>query len=65
MKQNFIISLAAGTIAVMVTACTNLDVNVESQYVSYPNTDIAQEAELSDVYSHLRTTWGCLTSAFS
>ena len=46
MKQNFIISLAAGTIAVMVTACTNLDVNVESQYVNYPNTDIAQEAEL-------------------
>ena len=40
MKQNFIISLAAGTIAVMVTACTNLDVNVESQYVNYPNTDI-------------------------
>jgi len=59
MKQNFIISLAAGIVAVMVTACTNLDVDVESQYVSYPNSDIAQEAELADVYYHLRTTWGC------
>lgn len=59
MKQNFTISLAAGIVTVMITACTNLDVDVESQYVNYPNTDIAQEAELSDVYYHLRTTWGC------
>ncbi len=59
MKSSFIICLAAGAVVAMTTACTNLDVDVESQYTHYPDTDIAQEAELADVCYHLRTTWGC------
>ena len=59
MKSSFIICLAAGAVVAMTTACTNLEVEVESQYTHYPDTDIAQEAELADVCYHLRTTWGC------
>lgn len=59
MKNKLINCLVSGIVASILTACTNLNVDVESQYTRYPNTDIAQEAELADVYYHLRTTWGC------
>ena len=59
MKNKLINCIVSGVVASILTACTNLNVDVESQYTRYPGTDIAQEAELADVYYHLRTTWGC------
>ena len=53
MKNKLINCLVSGIVASILTACTNLNVDVESQYTRYPNTDIAQEAELADVYYHL------------
>lgn len=45
--------------ALLAAGCTDLDVDVESQYTSYPTSEVAQQAELADVYYHLRSTWGC------
>lgn len=46
------------TSLLLLTSCGGLDVDVESQYTGYPNSDVSQQAELADVYFHLRTTWG-------
>ena len=35
--------------AALVTGCTNLDVDVESQYTEYPTNEIAVEAKMADV----------------
>ena len=45
-------------VAAALTSCTDLDVTPESQYTKYPASDIAQEAQLADVYFHLRGTLG-------
>ncbi len=58
MKNNIRIYLAAGIVALTAVGCTDLDVPVESQYTSYPSTPIAQEAQMADVYFHLRGTLG-------
>lgn len=46
------------TALLLLTSCGGLDVDVESQYTGYPNSDVSEQAELADVYFHLRTTWG-------
>ena len=51
-------SLFAVCTAVVFTGCTDLDVDIESQYTSYPTTDIAVEAKMADVYFHLRGVLG-------
>ncbi len=50
--------LAAGLMALTAVSCTDLDVTPESQYTEYPASTIAQEAQLADVYFHLRGTLG-------
>ena len=36
--------------AALVTGCTNLDVDVESQYTEYPTNEIAVESKMAYVY---------------
>lgn len=43
---------------VSAASCTNLDVEIKSQYTEYPNSEIALEAKMSDVYYSLRGDWG-------
>lgn len=57
MKQNIKLLFAAGLVA-MATSCTDLDVPVKSQYTKYPSSEVAQEAQMADVYYHLRGTLG-------
>ena len=57
MKRNKNI-LLAGLLALAATSCTDLDVNVESQYTEYPNNEIAVEAKMADLYYHLRGVYG-------
>lgn len=57
MKRNKNIILA-GLLALAATSCTDLDVNVESQYTEYPNNEIAVEAKMADLYYHLRGVYG-------
>ena len=63
MKLNKIV-LSAGLFAVALTGCTDLDVNVESQYTEDPTVNsgidpmIAVEAKMADVYFHLAGTFG-------
>lgn len=57
MKTNKII-LTAGLCALALTGCTNLDVDVTSQYTEYPENAIAVEAKMADVYFHLRGALG-------
>lgn len=57
MKQNIKLLFAAGVIG-LATSCTDLDVPVKSQYTKYPSSEVAQEAQMADVYYHLRGTLG-------
>lgn len=52
------ICISAAFIALSVSSCTDLDVDVKSQYTSYPNSEIAVEAKTSDVYFAFRGHWG-------
>ena len=58
MKTNIKLYMAATLMALTSVGCTDLDVTPESQYTQYPASDIAQEAQLADVYFHLRGTLG-------
>lgn len=51
-------SLFSVCAAALITGCTDLDVNVDSQYTEYPNSEIAVEAKMSDIYFQLRDTFG-------
>ncbi len=44
--------------AALVTGCTDLDVDIESQYTEYPTNEIAVEAKMADVYYQLRDVFG-------
>lgn len=57
MKTN-IKSLLAVCTAALFAGCTDLDVNIESQYTQYPTNDIAVEAKMADVYFQLRDVFG-------
>ena len=57
MKTNIQLFLAAGLVA-MTASCTDLDVTPEAQWTEYPTGDAAVEAQMSDVYFHLRGTLG-------
>lgn len=50
MKMNYKALFAAGLIGMTSVACTDLDVNVDSQYQQYPKSDIALEAKMADIY---------------
>ena len=57
MKKTIVFMCAAGMLG-LAASCTDLDVSVDSQYTKYPNSEIAQEAKLTDVYYHLLGTIG-------
>ena len=48
MKPNIKLLFMAGVLG-MTSACTNLDVDVNSQYTSYPSSEIALEAKMADI----------------
>ena len=48
---------AAGMM-LLATGCTDLDVPLKSQYPSYPNSEVALNAQLNSIYSHFRGTLG-------
>ncbi len=58
MKNNIKLYIAAALTAVSAVGCTDLDVDIESQYTSYPTTDLALEAKMADVYYQLRGALG-------
>ena len=62
MKKNIKLYLAAGLVCCVAnttfTACTDLDVTPEAQFTEYPTTEAAVEAQMADVYFHLRGTLG-------
>ena len=57
MKTNIKLFLAAGLVA-MTASCTDLDVTPEAQFTEYPTGEAAVEAQMADVYFHLRGTLG-------
>ena len=57
MKTNIKLMVAAGIVS-LATACTDLDVPVESQYTSYPNSEAALEAKMAAIYDQMRGTLG-------
>jgi len=57
MKTNIKVFFAAA-LAALTVGCTDLDVPVESQYTSYPNSEAALEAQLSGIYFQMRGCYG-------
>jgi hypothetical protein len=57
MKTNIKGLFLAG-LAAMAVGCTNLDVDVESQYTEYPINDITIEAKMADIYYHFSGVLG-------
>ncbi len=58
MKSYIKNSLFAGLLLSTATACTNLDVDVKSTYTSYPESEIATEAKMADLYYGFRGALG-------
>jgi hypothetical protein len=52
------IFIPAALLALAINSCTDLDVDVKSQYTTYPNSEIAAEAKTSDVYYAFRGMLG-------
>ena len=57
MKTNIKLFFAA-TLVALATSCTDLDVTPEAQFTEYPTGEAAIEAQMADVYFHLRGTLG-------
>ena len=57
MKTNIKGLFLAG-LAALAVGCTNLDVDVDSQYTEYPTNDIAIEAKMADIYYHFSGVLG-------
>lgn len=57
MKNNFKLFISAGLLAVT-AGCTDLDVDIKSQYTEFPDSEIAAEAKLSDTYYIFRGPLG-------
>lgn len=57
MKTNIKLFFAAGVLG-LATSCTDLDITPEAQWTKYPDSDAAVEAQMADVYYHLRGTLG-------
>ena len=57
MKTNIKLFFAAGLL-VLTASCTDLDVKPEAQFTEYPTSEAAVEAQMADVYFHLRGTLG-------
>lgn len=58
MKLYIKLLIPATILAYAITSCTDLDVDVKSQYTDYPNSEIAIEAKTSDVYYAFRGVLG-------
>jgi hypothetical protein len=58
MKKNIKLIIPAAFLAVAYCSCTDLDVDVKSQYTTYPDSEIATEAKTSDVYYAFRGALG-------
>ncbi|MCW3805622.1 RagB/SusD family nutrient uptake outer membrane protein [Plebeiibacterium marinum] len=57
-KLNIKLLIPAALLAIATNSCTDLDVDIESQYTSYPNSEIAVAAKTSDVYYVFRGQLG-------
>jgi len=58
MKSYIKNTLFAGLLLSSATACTDLDVDVKSTYTSYPESEIATEAKMADLYYGFRGALG-------
>ncbi len=56
--NNIIKTTLLATIAASMASCTDLDVDVKSKYTEYPDSPVAIEAKMSDVYYSFRSALG-------
>ncbi len=54
MKKIFKLFISAGFLAAATTGCTDLDVDITSQLTEFPDSEIAAEAKLANVYYAFR-----------
>lgn len=55
MKTRYFLSSAL--LALTTVGCTDLDVEIKSQYTEYPNSEIALEAKTNNAYYALEVPW--------
>lgn len=53
-----ILTIIATGLTVLATGCTDLDVDVNSQYTEYPSSEAAVEAKMANVYFAMRDCFG-------
>lgn len=58
MKKISKLFISAGLLAMAATGCTDLDVDITSQYTEYPDSEIAIEAKMANVYYAFRGALG-------
>ena len=58
MKKIFKLFISAGFLATATTGCTDLDVDITSQLTEFPDSEIAAEAKLANVYYAFRGALG-------
>ena len=57
MKKNIKFYMAAALLG-LTASCTDLDVDIDSQYTQYPNNEIALSAKLAGCYNYMRNEGG-------
>ena len=58
MKNISKLLVSIGLLATATTGCTDLNVDITSQYTEYPNSEIALEAKMANVYYTFRGPLG-------
>ncbi len=58
MKKISKLLVSIGLLATATTGCTDLDVDITSQYTEYPDSEIAIEAKMANVYYSFRAALG-------
>ncbi len=56
--KNFLKITMGSALLALAASCTDLDVDVKSKYTDYPNSDVALEGKMSDVYYSFRKALG-------
>src|SRR5690554_1925330 len=56
--KKYIVYLLSFTLLPLIASCTDLDVDIKSQYTAFPDSEIAAEARTADVYYAMRGPLG-------
>lgn len=56
--KTYIKTFVTASLALLATGCTDLNVDIDSQYTQYPANEVAVEAQMAGIYSQMRDCLG-------